>query len=58
MIDNADLANRLKDALRKGAINYELSTRVTVLAADDEMTSKSSVSGSIEFNAFALNLDD
>ena len=58
VIDNADLANRLKDALRKGAINYELSTRVTVLAADDEMTSKSSTAGSVEFNPFTLNLDD
>ena len=58
VIDNTATLGRLKDALRKGAINYELTTRVTVLAADDEMTSKSSSSGSIEFNAFTLNLDD
>ncbi len=57
-LSDSGAATRLKEALRTGAINYELKSRLTVFSADNEMRSTSTTTGSIQVNPHVLNLDD
>ncbi len=57
-IADAATAARLKDALRTGALNYDLKARVTVFSGENEMRSTSTSNGSIQVNPHLLNLDD
>ncbi|WP_221029462.1 LEA type 2 family protein [Actomonas aquatica] len=57
VIENAADAARLKAALRTGALNYDLKTKLTVFSANNELRSNSTTTGSIEVNPYLLNLD-
>ncbi len=56
-ITSPDVAARLKAALKTGALNYELKSRLTVFSGDDEMRGTSTTTGSFEVNPHLLNLD-
>lgn len=56
-VSNQALADQLIAGIRRGALNYELQTRVSVMAGEEEMTNKSTSSGSVEVSGVKISVD-